>query len=132
MEKYISKMNLEHWISVIYIFSIVSIISSYIIEYFIKIYKHDRVVLKSNQDSQIVSGNIPFKSSSSSAGWDIYSNETGEIQPWARQLISTGLSLDVCPSNCYIRVAPRSGLACRGIDIGAGVIDSDYRGEIKV
>ena len=31
------------------------------------------------------------------------------------------------------RVAPRSGLACKNfIDTGAGVIDADYRGEVKV
>jgi deoxyuridine 5'-triphosphate nucleotidohydrolase len=31
------------------------------------------------------------------------------------------------------RVAPRSGLAAKhSIDVGAGVIDADYRGELKV
>ena len=37
------------------------------------------------------------------------------------------------PRGCYGRVAPRSGLAARhGIDIGAGVIDSDFRGNVFV
>lgn len=37
------------------------------------------------------------------------------------------------PDGFYGRVAPRSGLACKNfIDVGAGVIDSDYRGEVKV
>lgn len=32
------------------------------------------------------------------------------------------------PDGCYGRVAPRSGLAAKfGIDVGAGVIDKDYR-----
>mmetsp|Transcript_5943 Transcript_5943/g.8167 ORF Transcript_5943/g.8167 Transcript_5943/m.8167 type:complete len:98 (-) Transcript_5943:40-333(-) len=37
------------------------------------------------------------------------------------------------PVGCYGRVAPRSGLAWKDfIDVGAGVIDADYRGAVKV
>lgn len=37
------------------------------------------------------------------------------------------------PEGCYGRVAPRSGLAVKHfIDVGAGVVDSDYRGNLKV
>ena len=37
------------------------------------------------------------------------------------------------PPRCYGRVAPRSGLALKKfIDVGAGVIDADYRGEVGV
>src|SRR5436853_7231914 len=42
-------------------------------------------------------------------------------------------ALPLSPSGTYTRIAPRSGLAAKhSIDIGAGIIDQDYRGEIKV
>lgn len=47
-------------------------------------------------------------------------------------MVSTGISMAI-PEGYYGRVAPRSGLAVKNfIDVGAGVIDSDYRGELKV
>lgn len=49
-----------------------------------------------------------------------------------KALVSTGLKVAL-PTSTYGRVAPRSGLALKQqIDVGAGVIDEDYRGEVKV
>jgi dUTP pyrophosphatase len=49
-----------------------------------------------------------------------------------RMLVSTGIAV-VLPKGVYGRVAPRSGLAVKhGIQVGAGVIDPDYTGEVKV
>ena len=46
--------------------------------------------------------------------------------------MSTDLSI-ATPAGTYGRIAPRSGLAAKHfIDTGAGVIDADYRGEVKV
>lgn len=75
---------------------------------------------------------IPTHGSSEAAGWDIYADEDVTIYPGRSNIVSTGIS--VCaPTGTYIRLAPRSGLALRnGIDVGAGICDSDYRGEIKV
>ena len=47
-------------------------------------------------------------------------------------LVSTGLAFAI-PTGNYGRIAPRSGLAVKNsINVGAGVIDSDYRGEVRV
>jgi len=79
-----------------------------------------------------LSGTPLVKGSSGSAGYDLASAVNVDIPVGTRTLVSTGLRPVNCPTNTYFRIAPRSGLACRGIDIGAGVVDSDYRGEIKV
>ena len=73
----------------------------------------------------------PVKADYGAAGYDVFSVDDVIIEPGHRQLISTGLSLEV-PVHFYVRVAPRSGLSLRGVDIGAGVIDSSYRGTVKV
>ena len=46
-------------------------------------------------------------------------------------MINTGVKIAI-PKNFYGRIASRSSMAMKGIDVCAGVIDSDYRGEIKV
>lgn len=75
---------------------------------------------------------LPKKGSADAAGYDLYSIEAGVIKPKERRLIQTGISLAI-PSGYYGRIAPRSGLAFKhGIDVMAGVIDSDYRGEVGV
>ncbi len=73
---------------------------------------------------------LPKRGSSSAAGLDIYSIETISIAPKQRVLVRTGLAVAI-PEGFYGRLAPRSGLATKhGLDVLAGVIDSDYRGEV--
>jgi dUTP pyrophosphatase len=74
---------------------------------------------------------VPAKAESGSAGYDVFSVENCVIEPSQRKLVSIGISIEI-PRHCYLRCAPRSGLSCNGIDIGAGVIDASYRGTIKV
>jgi len=75
---------------------------------------------------------IPTAGTSFCAGYDLYSSEDGSIQPNQRVLVKTNISVCI-PYGYYGRIAPRSGLAYKnGIDILAGVIDSDYRGDIGV
>jgi dUTP pyrophosphatase len=74
---------------------------------------------------------VPFLADPGCAGYDIFSTDDVEIYSNTRKLVPTGISTEFS-SNYYLRIAPRSGLSVKGIDIGAGVIDSSYRGEIKV
>jgi len=75
---------------------------------------------------------IPKRATPGSAGMDVCACEDNEILSGEWKAISTGLVVQV-PNDCYVRVAPRSGLAYKhGIDTFAGVIDSDYTDECKV
>lgn len=74
---------------------------------------------------------LPTRGSALAAGLDLCAIEDLEIQPKQRALAPTGLAVAI-PPGFYGRVAPRSGLAVKqGLDVLAGVIDSDYRGEIR-
>ena len=78
------------------------------------------------------SATIPTKAHDHDAGWDLYANESTYILPNHRRTISTGILLEI-PEGHVGLIWPRSGLAVKnGIDVFAGVIDSGYRGEIKV
>ncbi len=73
---------------------------------------------------------LPTRGSSQAAGLDINSIEDVAIQPSQRALVRTGLAVAI-PEGYYGRIAPRSGLATKkGLNVLAGVIDADYRGEI--
>lgn len=74
----------------------------------------------------------PTRGSAFAAGYDLYASRPATIPARGRALVETDISIAV-PENTYGRVAPRSGLAVKhGIDTGAGVIDADYRGPVKV
>jgi dUTP pyrophosphatase len=84
---------------------------------------------------------LPSYGSAESAGLDLcmHSVDFGNnvypaysLKSGFRCMFNTGLVIRV-PKGFYGRVAPRSGLAVKyGIDVLAGVVDSDYRGELKV
>lgn len=76
--------------------------------------------------------NLPKMSTPQSAGYDLESSESVVIMPGRRAVVSTGLAIQM-PEGVYGRIAPRSGLAVKhGLQVGAGVVDRDYTGEIKV
>lgn len=75
---------------------------------------------------------MPTRGSDGAAGYDLYALEDTTINCFQFIPVSTGVSIEI-PAGHYGRVAPRSGLAVKhGVMVGAGVIDSDYRGELKV
>ena len=79
---------------------------------------------------------LPEYATEGSAGMDIRAHltETVTLQPGERQLIPTGLYMEL-PIGYEAQVRPRSGLAIKhGLTClnTPGTIDSDYRGEVKV
>ena len=75
---------------------------------------------------------LPIRGTPFSAGYDLYAAEEVWLGCGQRKLITTGLQLSECPEDVYLRIAPRSGNAVKGYDVGAGVVDSDYRGPVKI
>ena len=75
---------------------------------------------------------MPTRGTDGAAGYDLYALEDTVINCFQFIPVSTGVSMAI-PTGHYGRIAPRSGLSVKhGVMVGAGVIDSDYRGEIKV
>ena len=80
---------------------------------------------------------IPTRGTSEAAGYDLYSYLTDEkisVKPGETIMIGTGISLEI-PSGYFAGIFARSGIASKRNLRPAncvGVIDSDYRGEIKV
>ncbi|XP_074560066.1 uncharacterized protein LOC141816131 [Curcuma longa] len=75
---------------------------------------------------------IPTRATEGAAGYDLHITANVEIGAGDRDLLGTGLAMAI-PEGYYGRIAPRSGVAWKkGIHIGARIIDSDYRGEIKI
>jgi dUTP pyrophosphatase len=73
----------------------------------------------------------PVRATDGAAGYDLRASENTVILPQYRKLISTDLIISI-PEGHYARIAPRSGLSVKEIDVGAGVCDFDYRGVLKV
>src|SRR3954451_22302748 len=73
---------------------------------------------------------IPQIQTKGAIGLDLHANQEVIIPTKQRVVVPTGIAAEI-PQGHYLRVAPRSGLSKKGLDIGAGVIDPDYRGEIK-
>jgi dUTP pyrophosphatase len=75
---------------------------------------------------------VPERATSGAAGYDLRASFSCVVPPRGKTQVHTGVSLQI-PSGYYGRIAPRSSTAWSNhVDVGAGVIDSDYRGEVVV
>jgi dUTP pyrophosphatase len=77
---------------------------------------------------------IPTRAHEGDAGVDLAASVALEIRPGSRVLVPTGISIAI-PRGFAGFVLPRSGLAVRhGVTVinAPGLIDSGYRGELKV
>jgi len=90
-----------------------------------------------NQNNDLIvekistSAKLPQKAHDHDAGFDLFSSDYYSIPAYGQALISTGIKI-IIPQNHVGLVWDKSGLANEGITTMGGVIDSNYRGEIKV
>lgn len=89
-------------------------------------------VKKMNSDAK-----LPFRATDGSAGADLFAciEEDIIIKSGKRILIPTGIAIELNDKNCGAFIFPRSSVSYKsGVSLAncVGVIDSDYRGEIKV
>jgi dUTP pyrophosphatase len=103
-----------------------------ILKYNNKMYQPNLLVKKLHPDAK-----IPTKGTNYAAGYDIYSLENGVILPGEKNVVSTGISIRLPkieePYHIYGSIRSRSGLSVKSnLETGAGVIDLDYCGEIKI
>jgi len=75
---------------------------------------------------------LPRRCNKDAAGLDIFTPEDFEIEGNCRKMVPVGIAMSI-PEGVYGRLAPRSGLTIKkNIDVKAGVIDRDFRGEVVV
>ena len=83
---------------------------------------------------QKLSNNIalPKRSTEGAAGYDLCASQDCTILAGGNGLVQTGLAISF-PVGLYTKIAPRSGLALKKfIDVGPGIVNSDYCGEVGV
>lgn len=75
---------------------------------------------------------VPFRANKSDAGLDVYTPEDLLIPAGSHRKISLGWKCEF-PEGWVLLVFNKSGIATkRGLDKGAEVIDSGYRGEVHI
>lgn len=75
---------------------------------------------------------VPTKSNSGDAGFDLYSPIDTVVKAGESKLIKLDISITNFPPETYGRIAPRSSLGLKGVQILGGVVDPTYQGNIGV
>jgi len=75
---------------------------------------------------------VPLKGTARAGGHDLYASEGTDVPARGQAIIWTGIASGL-PHNTYGRIAQPSSLAVKHrLTTNTGIIDSDYRGEVKV
>lgn len=85
----------------------------------LKVYRHSK------------EARIPTKAYPTDAGFDVYSIEDLFIKVGTTAKVRTGITVE-CPEGYWIQIQTRSGMAEKGLKVGAGVVDANYVGELNV
>ena len=76
-------------------------------------------------------GSVPRRAHPSDAGLDLRAVVGAVIQPGAGCTLNTGVYLEI-PDGCMGLIADRSSLGAKGLKVHGGIVDAEYRGEVKV
>ncbi|MGI6449802.1 MAG: dUTP diphosphatase [Desulfitobacteriia bacterium] len=99
--------------------------------------EHIKIKVKRVNSAESKEIAVPRYATQGAAGADLYAclDQDLILKPGERAAIPTGIAIELPTSKLVALVFARSGLAShKGLTLsnGVGVIDSDYRGEIKV
>lgn len=73
----------------------------------------------------------PQRTRPDDAALDLFADSSGFVAAGATAMIGTGVAIEIPPGYAGV-IKDRSGLASQGVTVRGGVIDSNYRGEVKV
>lgn len=75
---------------------------------------------------------IPTRANPADAGLDLYALDVTEVPAWGSRLVSTGIAVSIPEGWCGVLKSRSSVALKQSCEVGAGVIDSGYTGELKV
>lgn len=74
---------------------------------------------------------IPRRNKSNDTGLDLFCNETVCIPPHSCKLVGTGIAVQPTP-DYFTVITSRSSAFKRGLQVNVGIVDTGYRGELKI